>query len=92
MIAVQETVLTAIQKWLSNVIIESNLRILIHAITGDIKAPSQISNIIGNIIILAKAIKNADFMYCNRFASKLDDKIAENGHQCTSQNIIIYHY
>lgn len=42
-----------------------------------IKASSQISVIIGDIIVLAKAFRKIKFMYRNRFADKLVDKIAK---------------
>lgn len=60
--AIQEAVLTAIQKCLCNVIIESDSQLEIRAIIGDVKALSQISNIIKDIRIVTKAVRNLKFI------------------------------
>lgn len=64
-LAIRETILVSIQKRLSNVIVESDSQIVIRVITSDIKTPNQICNIIADIIVLASAIKNIEFICCN---------------------------
>lgn len=50
---------------------------------GASKVPSQISNIIIDIIVLALAIKNIKFMYCNKYTNKLADTVARKAHHYT---------
>lgn len=54
------------------------------------KASSQISNVIIDIIILVKTIKNIEFIYCNKSVSRLGDKITKKVYYCTSQIVVIY--
>lgn len=50
-----------IQEKLSNVIIESDSFITIQAINGEIRPPSQICNMVEDIIILARAVHKLRF-------------------------------
>lgn len=78
--AIREAVLTTIQKQLSNSIIEGDSHIAIQSTTDKIKAKSQIPNLISDIIALAKAIKNINFIYYNRSSNRLANKIAKKGY------------
>lgn len=51
---------------MSNVIIENDSQIAFQAITGGIKAPTLISNIIVVIVVLASLTRNIKIVYCNR--------------------------
>lgn len=79
-------VLIHIQKRWSNVIVESGSQITIQAIDDDSKALNQISNIIENIMVLAKEIRNIKFMYCIYLLISLADRIANRTYQCISQS------
>lgn len=65
-------------------IIESDSQIAIQVITGVIKAPSQIYNIIVDSFVLASAIRAIKFRYCNTSADKLADTKAKKAHHCTA--------
>lgn len=51
-------------------ITESDSQIAILAITGAIKAPSIISNIVKDIVALVSTVRNINFVYCNRYTKK----------------------
>lgn len=53
----------SIKENMSNVITESDSQIAIRAITGAIKVPSIISNILGDIGVLVFAIRYIKFIY-----------------------------
>lgn len=57
-----KTVQMAIWMQLSNIIIKSDSQITIQSISGNVKAPSQITNSIKNIIVLANTIRNTQFL------------------------------
>lgn len=57
-LAIREATMASIQEKLSNVIIKNNLPIATHAIAGEIKVPSIISNIVADIVVLASANRN----------------------------------
>lgn len=67
------------------------ISIAIQSIMAEIKAPSQIYNIVSDIIALAKEVRNTKIMYCNISANRLADSIAKMPHQYTSQSVVIYH-
>lgn len=64
--AIREAVRMAIQIQLSNVIVESYSDITIHSITDNIK----ISNLMIDIIALAKSIRYIQLTYSNKLANK----------------------
>lgn len=55
-LAVREAMVISMQEKLSNIIIESDSQIVIHAIMGAIKIPSTISSIVKDIRILLSAL------------------------------------
>lgn len=62
-LAIREAVIAIILKQMSNVIIESDSLIAIQTIRWDIKPSTQILNLIEDIIVLIKAVKNVIFVY-----------------------------
>lgn len=65
-----------IQEKYPNTIIESDQLIIIHAINGNSKPPSQLCYLVEDIIILTRIVDNIRFVYCNKFVNELLDKIA----------------
>lgn len=74
-LAIREAIIAIIQKQLSKVIAESDSLIRIKAIGGDIYPPSQIMNVIEDIKIRAKVVKNIIFVYCSRSANVLTNLV-----------------
>lgn len=64
--------MASVQEQLSYVIIENDPQIAIQTIMGAIKARSIIVNIVRDIVVLASAIWNIEFVYCRRYANRLD--------------------
>lgn len=65
-VKIPKVVLITIQKRLSKFIIKSDSHVPIQDITRDIKAFFKIFNIIEDILVRAKAVRNLKFTYCNR--------------------------
>lgn len=57
-----------------------------------INAPSIISNIVTDILILASAVRNIKFVYHNRQANTLTDIIGITTRSCSTQPVFIYQY
>lgn len=68
---IQEMVLVIIQKQISIVIIENDCLYAIQAIKEDIKAPSLILNLIEDITVLTKAVKNISFIVIDQLINWL---------------------
>lgn len=72
-----------------HVIIGSDCQIAIWAISGEIKAPNIISNILRYLYFDFSCKKNLKFLYCNRHANTLADSLAKMVHHCNVQTISI---
>lgn len=70
---IREAVVTIVQD--IQLIVESNSLITTQAMKEDIKSPSQILNLIEDIIVLVKAVENIKLLYCNTSINKLVDKM-----------------
>lgn len=86
-----ETVLDTIQKRLSDVITEGDSQIDIQVTMGDIKVSSQITDIVKDIRVIDKAVRNMKYVYCNRSVNKSADGIIRIDNQLTSQTLVFYH-
>lgn len=76
-LAIRDAVMETVKAKLPNVIIQSDSLVALWAIIGDSKAPSDISNIIADICIIASAVRNIRFMYCNKQANTLANSLAK---------------
>lgn len=63
---IPEAIIEAIRANLSKVIIESDSQVAIRAIIGDIKLPSDVSNIVVDICLLLTVVMNLKFLHYNR--------------------------
>lgn len=72
----------AFAKRSSNVILESNSMIVTQAIGRDNEPPRLISNLIVDIITLAKTVEDIKFVYCSRFANELTAMIIKHMRFC----------
>lgn len=61
------------------------LRVL--AIAGAVKAPSLVSNIVADIVVLTSAVRNIKFIYYNKYVNKLDETKAKKVHHCIAQTV-----
>lgn len=66
-----------IQIQLSSIIIENDFEIAIQSIIRKIKKSRQISNLLSDIIVLAKIVINIQLIYCNRLTNELTDDITK---------------
>lgn len=76
-IAICETLRTASDHFIDNIVIESNSQLVIDSIRGLIKVPI---NHVADIVSLARNFDDIQFSYCNRSQNFLADRIAERSH------------
>lgn len=74
---------------MSIVIVESDYQIAIQAITSAVKVSSLIHNIVKDSIVLASAIRNIQFVYCDIYTNKVVELIARNAHHCAVIFLVI---
>lgn len=75
--------MVAVQDNRCNIIIESDSQIAIQAITGKVKCPSLISNIVNDIVVVVSPVTNIKFV---KFANRLIARKAFLARHCTNQN------
>lgn len=69
-------------------IIESAYLIVTQAIQNNSKPPSQIFNLVEDIITCTRTLENIKFLYRNRFANALADKLAKRAHLYCTPGVI----
>lgn len=72
-----------IKRMMNRDIIESDSKIAIQAIKGEINPLSDISSIVEEIRVLASVLMNIQFLYCNRKANDLTDELVKKVDRCT---------
>lgn len=77
-----EATVAIVQKWIFNVIVDSDLLIMVHAIRRSIRPTTQVSNLIVNPIDLARTVENMKFVHRSRSANELIEKIVKKVNFC----------
>lgn len=69
---------------MQQVIMETDSVIIVNVINGEATPPRLIGNIVEDIKMLPKAVRNMKFVYCNRSTNMLADMLGRKTHSnCT---------